>query len=82
VLIIQTLDKTILFLGVPPAQSPVFFAAVVIVVVILQSPRLRKWIRDITRPRAPRPTDTPSDPRTGPASAAPLATSNKAEVAS
>ncbi|WP_062461209.1 ABC transporter permease [Demequina soli] len=41
VLIIQTLDSTILFLGVKSAQSPVFFAVVVVVVVIVQSARLR-----------------------------------------
>jgi galactofuranose transport system permease protein len=41
VLIIQTLDSTILFLGVPSAQSPVFFALVVVLVVVVQSPRLR-----------------------------------------
>lgn len=82
VLIIQTLDKTILFLGVPPAQSPVFFAVVVIVVVILQSPRLHTWIRDLTRRRSPRPPDTPA----GTAGGAPLVphntTPNTAEVAS
>ena len=42
VLIIQTLNSTILFLGVPSAQSPVFFALVVVLVVIVQSPRLRQ----------------------------------------
>lgn len=42
VLIIQTLESTILFLGVPSAQSPVFFALVVVLVVIVQSPRLRR----------------------------------------
>ncbi len=42
VLIIQTLNSTILFLGVPSAQSPVFFALVVVLVVIVQSPRLRR----------------------------------------
>jgi galactofuranose transport system permease protein len=42
VLIIQTLNSTILFLGVPSPQSPVFFALVVVLVVIVQSPRLRK----------------------------------------
>lgn len=45
VLTIQTLESTILFLGVPSAQSPVFFAAVVIVVVVVQSPRLHAWAR-------------------------------------
>ena len=42
VLIIQTLNSTILFLGVPSAQSPVFFALVVVLVVIVQSPRIRQ----------------------------------------
>ncbi len=42
VLIIQTLESTILFLGVPPAESPVFFAVVVVVVVMIQSPRLHR----------------------------------------
>jgi simple sugar transport system permease protein len=45
VLIIQTLNSTILFLGVPSPQSPVFFALVVVLVVIVQSPRLRKFGR-------------------------------------
>ena len=45
VLIIQTLNSTILFLGVPSAQSPVFFALVVVLVVIVQSPRLRQFGR-------------------------------------
>ncbi|NTW38707.1 MAG: ABC transporter permease [Cellulomonadaceae bacterium] len=47
VLIIQTLDSTILFLGVPSAQSPVFFALVVVAVVIVQSPRTRNGLRAI-----------------------------------
>ncbi|GAA3215906.1 ABC transporter permease [Microbacterium terregens] len=45
VLTIQTLEATILFLGVPSAQSPVFFALVVIIVVLVQSPRLHSWGR-------------------------------------
>lgn len=48
VLTIQTLEMTILFLGVPPAQSPVFFAIVVVVVVIVQSPQLHRWARSLT----------------------------------
>jgi galactofuranose transport system permease protein len=51
VLIIQTLNSTILFLGVPSAQSPVFFALVVVLVVIVQSPRVRqlgRWPRGAT----------------------------------
>ncbi|WP_243074386.1 ABC transporter permease [Microbacterium sp. SS28] len=52
VLTIQTLESTILFLGVPSAQSPVFFAIVVIVVVVVQSPRLHAWVRGILKSRA------------------------------
>ncbi|GIG53447.1 ABC transporter permease [Demequina activiva] len=47
VLTVQALDSAILFLGVPPAQSPVFFAAVVILVVLLQSPRVHRWGRSL-----------------------------------
>ena len=47
VLFIQTLESTILFLGVPSAQSPVFFAIVVVVVVLIQSPRLHAWARRV-----------------------------------
>jgi simple sugar transport system permease protein len=57
VLTIQTLESTILFLGVPSAQSPVFFAIVVIVVVIVQSPRLHQLARGFARSRARRRTD-------------------------
>lgn len=49
VLIIQTLNSTILFLGVPPAQSPVFFAVVVVFVVIIQSPRLHRAVGNAYR---------------------------------
>lgn len=57
VLIIQTLDKTILFLGVPPAQSPVFFAIVVAVVVVIQSPRLHHAVRQLVSTRSRRAAD-------------------------
>jgi simple sugar transport system permease protein len=40
---IQTLKSTITFLGVPPAVTPVFMAAVVVIVVLIQSSRLRRW---------------------------------------
>lgn len=56
VLIIQTLDSTILFLGVSSAQSPVFFAIVVIIVVLIQSPRVHQWGRSLTRGIRPRGT--------------------------
>lgn len=45
VLIIQTLNSTILFMGIPSAQSPVFFAIVVVVVVVIQSQKVRSWAR-------------------------------------
>lgn len=45
VLIIQTLQSTILFLGVSSAESPVFFAFVVILVVLIQSPRVYRTAR-------------------------------------
>ena len=48
VLIIQTLESTILFLGVPSAQSPVFFAIVVVIVVVAQSPQVRSWIKSVS----------------------------------
>lgn len=61
VLIIQTLDSTILFLGVPSAQSPVFFAVVVVAVVVVQSPRVRGALRRMTR-RRDRDTGDPGGP--------------------
>lgn len=49
VLIVKTLESTILFMGVPPAQSPVFFAVVVVLVVLLQSPRVHRWGRSVKK---------------------------------
>ncbi|HVR79619.1 MAG TPA: ABC transporter permease [Acidimicrobiia bacterium] len=62
VLIIQTLESSILFLGVSSAQSPVFFAAVVIVVVVLQSPPLHRFVRRLASSvRSRRLTEPTSD---------------------
>ena len=47
VLIIQTLNSTILFLGVPSAESPVFFAVVVVLVVLIQAPRVHQVTRGL-----------------------------------
>ncbi|MEP6842816.1 MAG: ABC transporter permease [Pseudolysinimonas sp.] len=62
VFIIQTLTSTITFLGVPPAVTPVFKAAVVIIVCLSQSSRVRQWVRQLwqrLRPRADqKPTTT------------------------
>ena len=66
VLIIQTLDSTILFLGVPSAQSPVFFALVVVLVVVVQSPRLRVHRRKrTTDPGSPETAETPAKVEAG-----------------
>jgi simple sugar transport system permease protein len=62
VLIIQTLESSILFLGVSSAQSPVFFAAVVVVVVVIQSPPLHRFVRRLTDSvRSRRLTEPTSD---------------------
>ena len=66
VLIIQTLNSTILFLGVPSAQSPVFFALVVVLVVIVQSPRLRRLgRRSRSSTGSAAPTDAPAKVEVG-----------------
>ena len=49
VFIIQTLNSTILFLGVPSAQSPVFFAIVVVIVVMVQSQRVHRFATNVFR---------------------------------
>lgn len=49
VLFIQTLESTILFLGVGSTQAPVFFAVVVVIVVLIQSPRMHRWARGLSR---------------------------------
>ncbi len=46
---VQTLNSTILFLGVPSAQSPVFFAVVVVIVVFIQAPQVHRWGRNVSR---------------------------------
>jgi len=62
VLIIQTLNSTILFLGVPSAESPVFFAAVVILVVLIQAPRLHQLVRGQLDRQRSRTRDRRGDP--------------------
>lgn len=42
-LLIATLNKTVLFLGVPSAATPAFKALVIIALVLLQSERIRSW---------------------------------------
>ena len=55
---IETLRSTILFLGVPSAVAPLFLAVAVVIVVLIQSPRLRqtvgRFVRTPTRTEAVR----------------------------
>jgi len=44
-LLIATLDKTVLFLGVSSSATPAFKALVIIVICLLQSDRVRAWFR-------------------------------------
>jgi simple sugar transport system permease protein len=49
-LLIATLNKTVLFLGVPAAATPAFKALVIIVLVLLQSERVRSLVFGRVRP--------------------------------
>lgn len=61
-LLIATLNKTVLFLGIPAAATPAFKALVIIVLVLLQSERVRSWA--FGRAKSP---GTPSAPTPPPA---------------
>jgi simple sugar transport system permease protein len=54
---IQTLKSTITFLGVPPAVSPLFMAVVVVIVVLIQSERVRVLARRFVRAARPARSD-------------------------
>ena len=74
---IQTLRATITFLGVPKDVAPLFLALVVVIVVLVQSKRLRGWFSRIgprSRPTTPAPPSSPAAPTTP--------TPERAEVAS
>jgi ribose/xylose/arabinose/galactoside ABC-type transport system permease subunit len=62
VFIIQTLTATITFLGIPPATTPVFKAAVIIAICLTQAPKTRELLfrRRKTRRGAHVPTSAPS----------------------
>ncbi|TXK16341.1 ABC transporter permease [Homoserinibacter sp. GY 40078] len=55
---IETLRSTILFLGVPSAVAPLFLAIVVVIVVLVQSPRLRGHIARLAQSLRPQKTET------------------------
>ncbi|WP_062517819.1 ABC transporter permease [Demequina gelatinilytica] len=61
VLIIQTLESSILFLGVSSAQSPVFFGFVVALVVVVQSPRMREGLASLSGRLRSRGADARND---------------------
>lgn len=53
-LLIATLDKTVLYLGVSSSATPAFKAIVIVVLCLLQSQRVRSWFR---RRRKARPVE-------------------------
>ncbi|MDR1393045.1 MAG: ABC transporter permease [Bifidobacteriaceae bacterium] len=57
-LLIATLDKTVLFLGVPASATPAFKAAVIIALCLLQSQRARSWLASIKASRRSRADQT------------------------
>ena len=61
VLIVTTLDATVVWFGVAPAQKPVFFAVVVVIVVLFQSRRVHGWGRNIGGMVRKRPADTDTE---------------------
>ncbi|MCR2800006.1 ABC transporter permease [Microbacterium sp. zg-Y818] len=56
-LLIATLDKTVLFLGISSSATPAFKAIVIVVLCLLQSERVRGWFVQRRRPpKAPSPS--------------------------
>lgn len=51
-LLIATLDKTVLFLGISSSATPAFKAIVIVVLCLLQSERVRSWFTGRRRARA------------------------------
>ncbi len=64
-LLIATLNKTVLFLGIPAAATPAFKAIVIIVLVLLQSERVRSWV--LERGKSPGAPSAPPPPAEEPA---------------
>jgi simple sugar transport system permease protein len=54
-LLIATLDKTVLFLGVSSSATPAFKAIVIVAICLLQSERVRSWFQRRRRTQAPAP---------------------------
>lgn len=62
-LLIATLNKTVVFLGVPSAATPAFKAIVIIALVLLQSERIRALV--LRRAKAPGEPSAPAAARPG-----------------
>jgi simple sugar transport system permease protein len=64
-LLIATLDKTIVFLGISSSATPAFKAIVIVVLCLLQSQRVRSWFVQRRKPpqAQPRPKPVPSQPQ-------------------
>lgn len=58
-LLITTLNKTVVFLSIPSTATPAFKAIVIVVVCLLQSQRVRSWLKRKRRP-SPTPPTLPS----------------------
>jgi len=58
--LIATLDKTVVFLGIPASATPAFKAAVIIVLYVAQSRRFRGWMAGL-RPSRPTSVADPVD---------------------
>lgn len=58
-LLIATLDKTVVFLGVPSSATPAFKAVVIVVLYVARSPRARHAIGTLRRPGPGQPEPQP-----------------------
>jgi simple sugar transport system permease protein len=54
-LLIATLDKTVLFLGVSSSATPAFKAIVIVAICLLQSERVRSWFQRRKKTQTPSP---------------------------
>jgi simple sugar transport system permease protein len=54
-LLIATLDKTVLYLGVSSSATPAFKAIVIVAICLLQSDRVRSWFQRRKKTEAPAP---------------------------
>ena len=52
-LLIATLDKTVVFLGIPASATPAFKAVVIIILYVAQSSRFRGWMAALRPARPP-----------------------------